>query len=189
MSTITERFATYAHLHTRPAGPGDARPTALQIIENESLANSWPGKVILVTGASSGIGLETARALHATGATVYLAVRSRIKGDQAKDFIQSNSSGQGQIRILEVSLDNCASVREAVATFLAQSERLDILINNAGATSESFQTTSYGFEMHFGTCHLGHFLLTSLLVLIEQHVVIINLYRVGRQVLSVLIAR
>ncbi|KAH7346014.1 short-chain dehydrogenase/reductase-like protein [Pyrenochaeta sp. MPI-SDFR-AT-0127] len=164
MSSLTKLVAPYAHLHARPAGPGDARPTALQIIEDESLVDSWPDRVIIVTGASSGIGLETARALYATGATVYLAVRSQSKGEKAKASILKNSSAQGQIRILEVSLDDCASVREAVATFLAQSDRLDILINNAGVTTETFQTTIDGFELQFGTNHLGHFLLTSLLL-------------------------
>lgn len=164
MSQPTKRLAPYAHLHANPAGPGDARPTALQIIQDEGLINAWADRIVLITGASAGIGLETARALHATGATIYLAVRSISKGEAAKASIEANSVGRGPIKILELSLDSLASVRKAAAAFLAQSQRLDLLINNAGMTTLSPEKTVDGFEAHFGTNYLGHFLLTSLLL-------------------------
>ncbi|EKG09423.1 Short-chain dehydrogenase/reductase SDR [Macrophomina phaseolina MS6] len=164
MSASTKRLAPYADLHTNPAGPGDARPTALQIVKDDDLINAWGEKVVLITGASAGIGVETARALHATGATIYLGVRSVSKGEAAKASIEAASPGHGAIRILELSLDNLASVRKAAAEFLNQSHRLDVLVNNAGTTGPAFEKTVDGFESQFGTNHLGHFLLTSLLL-------------------------
>ncbi|KAH7053416.1 short-chain dehydrogenase [Macrophomina phaseolina] len=164
MSAPTEPLAPYAHLHTNPAGPGDDRPIALQIVKDEGLINAWGEKVVLVTGASAGIGLETARALHATGATIYLGVRSVSKGEATKASIEADSPGHGAIHILELALDNLASVRKAAAAFLDQSQRLDVLVNNAGVTGTTFEKTVDGFEFQFGINHLGHFLLTSLLL-------------------------
>ncbi len=82
--------AKYAAAHVQPAGPGDARPTALQIVSDEGLLGALPGSVFLVTGCSSGIGVETARALHATGADVSLTVRDVAKG-QSRSLARCSS--------------------------------------------------------------------------------------------------
>ncbi len=66
----------YASTHVKPKGPGDARPTALQIVKDEKRENAMSDKVMLITGCSSGLGIETARALKATGATLYLTART-----------------------------------------------------------------------------------------------------------------
>ncbi|KAE9383545.1 hypothetical protein BT96DRAFT_39741, partial [Gymnopus androsaceus JB14] len=78
---MTSPTDPYGPVHASPEGPGDARPTALQIIQDCSLLNALGGKVIFVTGTSSGIGIETVRALHATGADVYMQLRNVEKGE------------------------------------------------------------------------------------------------------------
>lgn len=155
----------YAHLHTHPAGPNDARPTALQIIRDESLLGAWPDRTVLITGATAGIGIETVRALYATGCTIYLCARSLTKAEAVKTDVEGSGSseGTGKIHVLELSLDDLSSVRAAAAAFLARSARLDILINNAGLTSPTFQKTIDGHELLFSVHHLGPFLLTTLL--------------------------
>ncbi|GME65234.1 Short-chain dehydrogenase/reductase SDR [Neofusicoccum parvum] len=158
------RIAPYADLHTTLDGPGDQRPTALRIIQDEDLIGKWTDRTIFITGANQGIGLETARALHATGATLYLGVRSIAKGEAAKASILSTSTGTGPIHLIELSLDSLASVRTAAAAFLRRSPRLNILINNAGIMAAPHALTADGFESQLGTNHLGHFLLTSLLL-------------------------
>ncbi|KAI8833761.1 short-chain dehydrogenase [Chytridium lagenaria] len=135
----------------RNHGPGDARPTALQIIKDQDLEGKLVGKVFLITGCSSGIGVETARAIHATGADVYITVRDVVKG------------GSGKIEIVKIELDSFASIREGAADFLKRSSKLNVLINNAGVMACPEGKTQDGFETQFGTNHLGHFLLFQLL--------------------------
>ncbi|KAH6991529.1 hypothetical protein BKA56DRAFT_667988 [Ilyonectria sp. MPI-CAGE-AT-0026] len=76
-------MSPYATAHAKPNGPGDARPTALQIIKDEGVEGKLQGEVIIITGTSSGIGIETARALAATGATLYLTARDVAKAQSA----------------------------------------------------------------------------------------------------------
>lgn len=75
MPAITHTMSRYASAHKDPKGPGDARPTALQIVEDEALTGKLTGKVFFVTGVSSGIGIETMRALYATGGHVFGTAR------------------------------------------------------------------------------------------------------------------
>ncbi|KAF2143235.1 uncharacterized protein K452DRAFT_286058 [Aplosporella prunicola CBS 121167] len=155
----------YAVLHATLDGPGDMRPSAMHVIRDGKLINAWPERNILVTGASAGLGLETARALHATGATLYLGVRDATKGEAAKTDILSHSPGRGEIRLLELDLASLASVRAAAASLLERSGgRLDILVNNAGIMATPEAHTADGFELQLGTNYLGPFLLTALLV-------------------------
>ncbi|MCJ1312283.1 hypothetical protein MMC25_005957 [Agyrium rufum] len=144
-----------------PQGAGDARPTALQIIHDEGLEGKLVGKVIVITGASSGIGLETARALSITGATLVLTVRDAKK---AKTSLAEILEGD---RVSMVTMDNAsfASVRTAAAQILARSgNQVNILINNAGIIgAEDRRLTEDGHEMTFQSNHLGHFLLFQLL--------------------------
>lgn len=150
---------TAAHVNTQ--GAGDARPTALQIIQNEAIGDKLVDKVIIITGASSGIGLETARALSSTGATLFLTGRDSAKAETAlKDILEP-----GRVSFLSMDLGSFASIRAVAAKILtATNNQINILINNAGIMGVSeLQLTEDGHEMHFATNHLGHFLLFQLL--------------------------
>jgi NAD(P)-dependent dehydrogenase (short-subunit alcohol dehydrogenase family) len=120
------------------------------------------GKTFLVTGANSGIGKETARALAGRGARVYLACRSEVSGRRAIDEI-AGQTGSRSLELLPLDLGDLESVRRCAEMFLATSEPLHVLINNAGVAGAHGTTTS-GFEVMFGTNHVGPFLLTSLLL-------------------------
>lgn len=149
----------YASVHTSPQGPGDARPTALQIIKDDDLLGKLNGKVALVTGVSSGIGLETAIALSAAGIHVYGAVRNLQK---ATASLQSHLS-PGRLELLELDMSSQDSVRRCAADFLSREKNLHVLINNAGVMMTPYQLTSDGLESQFGINHLAHFLLFQLL--------------------------
>lgn len=114
------------------------------------------GRTALITGANSGIGLETARVLAARGARVILAGRDQARLDEAAREIRAISPRAG-LRTLVLDLADLASVR-AAAKEIAGSETVDLLINNAGVMNlPQRRTTQDGFEMTFGTNHLGHF--------------------------------
>ena len=151
----------YAAAHRTPSGPGDMRPSALQIIQNEDLTENWPDHVVLITGCSSGIGVETARALASTGATLYLTARNLAK---ARESLGSELLDNPNLHLLELDLDSLASVRKCAASFLSQSSKLNILITNAGIRHVPFAKTKDGFERHFAVNHLAHFLLVQLLL-------------------------
>ena len=120
------------------------------------------GKVAIVTGANSGLGLETTRVLARKGAQVVLAVRSEAKGAAAAAEIRAGASA-ASLAVMPLDLANLESVRRFAAAFLAAHDRLDILVNNAGVMAIPHCKTADGFEMQFGTNHLGHFFLTGLL--------------------------
>ncbi|XP_058833913.1 retinol dehydrogenase 12-like [Topomyia yanbarensis] len=121
------------------------------------------GKVIVITGANTGIGKETAKELLKRGAKVYIACRSLDKANQARtELIQQ--TGQSNIHVRELDLSSLESVRNFSKKFLAEEPRLDILINNAGVMACPKALTKDGFEMQLGVNHLGHFLLTNLLL-------------------------
>ncbi|KAI8941181.1 hypothetical protein NX059_002418 [Plenodomus lindquistii] len=149
----------YANAHDDPKGPGDARPTAIDIIKDENIEGELNGGIILVTGASAGIGVETVRALALTGATIYAAARDVEKAERALAGIK------GKIEILKLDLASLSSVRAAAEDFLQRSGgKLNILVNNAGVMAIPTRTlTEDGYESQFATNHLGHFLLFQLL--------------------------
>ena len=120
-------------------------------------------KTILVTGASTGLGEETSRALASKGARVVMASRDieKLKGAAAR---VGESTGSTQLQVLECDLGNFTSIRKAAASALELAPKLDVLINNAGVMACPLMRTSEGHEMQFGTNHLGHFFLTCLLV-------------------------
>ncbi|CZR57113.1 related to reductases [Phialocephala subalpina] len=153
----------YASVHENPQGEGDARPTALQIIEDEGFVNRMTGIVMLVTGFFLGIGIETVRAIHATGAHIFMQVRDMKRGEEVLDEILSSSKGPGKLELLEMNLDSLASVRAGAEDFLKKSNKLNVLVNNAGIRNPPEGRTVDGFEIQFGTNHLGHFLLFQLL--------------------------
>lgn len=162
-------------------------PTALSIIEAENLTHALPDKVIFITGCSSGLGAATARALSNTNATLFLAVRDTPKArhvladllasasdsdsgsrlasdaDGKCSTSTSTSTSQSEIRLLHMDLASLSSIRHAVTSFLSQSDKLNILINNGGVMATPESRTEDGFETQFGTNHLGHFLLFQLL--------------------------
>lgn len=121
------------------------------------------GKVAIVTGANSGIGYETARALAGKRAIVILACRNREKGELAvRQICQEHP--QSKIELRQLDLSDLASVQCFADEFTSRYARLDILINNAGIMAPPFGRTIDGFEIQFGTNHLGHFVLTGLLL-------------------------
>jgi len=125
------------------------------------------GRVVIVTGANTGIGFETAVALAAKNATVVMACRNREKAEDAIAKISELSPG-ADLEFIELDLASLASVERFADTFRAGHNRLDLLINNAGVMIPPFGTTADGFELQFGCNHLGHFALTGrLLDLIE----------------------
>ncbi len=121
------------------------------------------GKTALITGANSGLGYEAAKVLSGRNARVILAVRDPVKGERAAAQIRRTVPG-ADLEVLLLDLASLASIRSAAAAFLSAYDRLDILINNAGVMAIPRRTTADGFEMQFGTNHLGHFALTGLLL-------------------------
>ncbi|QKX60519.1 uncharacterized protein TRUGW13939_07664 [Talaromyces rugulosus] len=150
----------YADAHRSTNGPGDGRPTAVQIVEDEDLTGKLVGKVFLITGCSSGLGVETAKALATTGATLYLTARDIPAAETALASILK----PGQVEIIEMDLGSLAGVRAGAERFLAKSTQLNVLICNAGVMAiANLTTTVDGFETQFGVNHLAHFLLVQLL--------------------------
>ncbi|QKX55425.1 uncharacterized protein TRUGW13939_02518 [Talaromyces rugulosus] len=154
-------MSRYAASHIKPEGAGDSRPTALQIIRDEGLENKLAGKVVVITGATSGIGLETARALSATGATLFLTARDLPKAKTCLHGILESDL----VSLVEMDNTSIASVRNAAATILEKSNGLvNILINNAGIMGITNLTlTEDQHEIHFAVNYLSHFLLFQLL--------------------------
>jgi NAD(P)-dependent dehydrogenase (short-subunit alcohol dehydrogenase family) len=126
------------------------------------LAQDLRSKVAIVTGANSGIGRISAEQLARQGALVVLAVRRLAEGKAAAEAIVASAPG-ARVEVRELDLGDLGSVRRFAATFLAEHERLDFLINNAGVMNTPKGKTKDGFELQLGVNHLGHFLLTALL--------------------------
>ncbi|KAI5611728.1 retinol dehydrogenase 11 [Silurus asotus] len=121
------------------------------------------GKTALITGANTGIGKETALDLAARGARVILACRDVEKGEEAAAEIRTRVGG-AQVEVRELDLADTYSIRAFAQKFLREVSHLHILINNAGVMMCPYMKTADGFEMHLGVNHLGHFLLTFLLI-------------------------
>lgn len=121
------------------------------------------GKRIVITGANSGIGFEAAKVLAGRGAEVILAVRNVQKGQLAINAIQKEHP-HASVFVMELNLSDLGNVRKFVGAFNKRFDSLDILINNAGVMTPPYQKTKDGFELQFGTNHLGHFALTGLLL-------------------------
>jgi NAD(P)-dependent dehydrogenase (short-subunit alcohol dehydrogenase family) len=120
-------------------------------------------RVAVVTGANSGLGFETARILALRGASVVLAVRDVGKGKQAAIRIAQSAPG-ADLAIQQLDLTSLESIRAAAAELRARHPKIDLLINNAGVMYPPRRTTRDGFELQFGTNHLGHFALTGLVL-------------------------
>src|SRR5437899_8554165 len=121
------------------------------------------GRLAVVTGANTGLGFETARVLAARGASVVLAVRDTDKGKAAAARIAGTAPG-ATVTVQPLDLASLDSIRAAAGELRARHPRIDLLINNAGVMLTPRQATGDGFELQFGTNHLGHFALTGLLL-------------------------
>jgi NAD(P)-dependent dehydrogenase (short-subunit alcohol dehydrogenase family) len=121
------------------------------------------GRVVVVTGSNTGLGLDTARVLAERGAQVVLAVRNVDKGEAACEKIRQ-SVPDAEVSTQRLDLGSLDSVRTASAELRAAHPRIDLLINNAAVAFPPKTTTPDGFELQFGTNHLGHFALTGLLL-------------------------
>jgi protochlorophyllide reductase len=144
------------------------------------------GRIALVTGANSGIGYETARALAEHGAHVILACRDDEKARRARDKLESELV-RSSLQVLHLDLADLVSVRMAAEEVLSGHARLDILVNNAGVMGTPYRQTADGFELQMATNHLGHFALTGLLldriVTTERSRIVTvssHLHRIGR---------
>ncbi|KAF4465530.1 alcohol dehydrogenase [Fusarium albosuccineum] len=153
-------MSRYAAAHANPQGPGDARPTALQIIKDEGVEGKLKDKVIVITGVSSGIGIETVRALSVTGARFFLTARDLAKAKTAlAEFFDPS-----HMELVEMDQTSFDSVRAAAKQILAKTDKINILIENSGVMAvQTLELTKDGHEMQFGTNHLSHFLFFQLL--------------------------
>lgn len=133
--------------------------TTDEVIEGVDLT----GRIAVVTGASAGIGVETARALASAGARVVLAARNRERTEAVAEAIGERVPG-AELEVGSLDLTSLDHVRAFARWYLDHHDRLNLLVNNAGVMYTPFARTADGFELQFGTNHLGHFLLACLLV-------------------------
>ena len=136
------------------ASPFGHGTQAAEVVRSIDLA----GKIAIVTGGSSGIGVETARALASVGARVILPVRSRAKGEEAAADIRA-TTGNKAVEVADMDLADWASVRTFTDAFVKSGLKLHLLINNAGIMATPERRIMGNFESQFGTNHLGHMLL------------------------------
>ncbi|QKX64768.1 uncharacterized protein TRUGW13939_11944 [Talaromyces rugulosus] len=153
-------MSRYDKAHKDPQGPGDQRPTALNIIHDNALEGALTGKVAVVTGVSSGLGVEVVRALATTGIRLFLTARDVTKAKQALgDQLQDT-----KVELIKMDQTSMQSVREAAKVILSRTNAVNILINNAGIMAvPELELTADGYEVQFATNHLSHFLLFQLL--------------------------
>jgi NAD(P)-dependent dehydrogenase (short-subunit alcohol dehydrogenase family) len=121
------------------------------------------GKLVLVTGANSGLGYEVSRGLARRGASVVMACRDLNKGETAAANIRADNP-KADLRVMALDLAGLSCVLEFAEQFQAEYSRLDVLVNNAGVMALPYGKTADGFELHFGINHIGHFALTGLLL-------------------------
>lgn len=134
-----------------------ATSTTNQVLEDVDLT----GKRVLITGVSAGLGVETARSLAAHGALIVGAVRDIAKAKRATQGVLADAKGTGGLELIELDLASLASVRKCADQLLAKGETFDLVIANAGIMACPFSKTADGFEMQFGTNHLGHFVFVN----------------------------
>lgn len=144
------------------------------------------GKLAVITGANTGLGLETAKALASHGAAVVLAVRDIDKGKAAMAAITADHPGT-EITLQALDLSSLNSVRSAAECLRSSHDRIDLLVNNAGVMYTPRRSTADGFELQFGTNHLGHFAFTGLLLdrmLAVEGSRVITVSSIGHRILS-----
>lgn len=126
-------------------------------------SNQLIGKTIVVTGANTGIGKETARGLATLGATVVMVCRERQRGESAQHDIKQ-STGNDRVELMICDFSSQISIRQFVEAFKQRHDRLEVLVNNAGVVLRERSMTEDGFESTFAINHLGYFLVTNLLL-------------------------
>ncbi|KIM99206.1 hypothetical protein OIDMADRAFT_43200 [Oidiodendron maius Zn] len=129
----------------------------MKIVRDQNMDGKLTGKVFFITGCTSGLGLETARAIHATGADIYFTGRDAQKGKEIREALLRDGK-PGKAEYVEMHLDSLGSVRAAATEFL-RSDKLNVLICSAGVRCCLKGKTKDGFELHFRIKHLGHFAL------------------------------
>ena len=139
------------------SGSFGAKSTTDEVLAGVNLS----GKRILVTGASAGLGVETARTLAAHGATVVGAARDLDKAHRATEVVRSQAANGGGLELVELDLASLASVRACADALVAAGKPFDVVIANAGVMACPKSQTSDGFETQFGTNHLGHFVFVN----------------------------
>jgi hypothetical protein len=132
MSPLTQAYRPYLDRHQNLAGPGDERPTAIEVVKDLGLVGKLSDKTILITGCSAGLGVQAARALYLTGAKLYITVRNEQKGQKAIEAIMKDAPQGQTVEMVHMDLGDFDSVRSAAKDFLSRSDRLNVLINNAG---------------------------------------------------------
>lgn len=121
------------------------------------------GKTAIVTGANSGIGLEASKVFASLGAQIIMAVRDLEKGKAARELILDVDK-DALVTVMKLDLADLASVHAFAESFKSKHDSLDLLVNNAGVMTPPYSKTKDGFELQFGSNHLGHFALTGLLI-------------------------
>ena len=140
------------------------------------------GKRVLVTGASAGLGVETARTLAAHGATVVGAARDLDKAKQATDIVRKDAKNGGSLELVALDLASLKSVRACADALVKAGKPFDVVICNAGVMACPKGTTSDGFETQFGTNHLGHFVLVNRIAsLMKKGSRLVNLSSAGHR--------
>jgi NAD(P)-dependent dehydrogenase (short-subunit alcohol dehydrogenase family) len=135
----------------------NAESTTDEVLDGVDLS----GKRILVTGASAGLGVETARVLASHGAQVVAAVRDLEKARRATEIVVAQAAGGGGLELVQLDLGSLASVRACADALVADGRPFDVIIANAGVMACPKGLTVDGFETQFGTNHLGHFVLIN----------------------------
>ena len=160
------------------SGPFGAESTTDDVLEGVDLS----GKRILVTGVSSGLGVETARTLAAHGAHVVGAARDLRKAEGATAAVREQARDGGGLELVELDLASLASVRACADKLVAAGHRFDVVIANAGVMACPISTTADGFETQFGTNHLGHFVLVNHIAsLLGEGARLVNLSSAGHR--------
>ncbi len=160
------------------AGPFGAESTTDEVLAGVDLK----GKRVLVTGVSAGLGVETARALAAHGATVVGAARNLDKAKSATEPVRADAANGGALELVELDLASLASVRDCANGLNAAGKAFDAVICNAGVMATPQGKTADGFETQFGTNHLGHFVLVNRIVaLLKPGARLVNLSSAGHR--------
>ena len=157
--------------------------TAIEVVTGVDLR----GRTAIVTGAYSGIGLETARALLLGGASVTLAVRDRERGLRTAADLAA-STGRDRVSVGRLDLAHLTSIRRFASEWLESHDRLDILVNNAGLMACPLRRTGRGWELQFATNHVGHAALTQLLLpalRTAEHARVVQLSSIGHRLSAV----
>ena len=158
--------------------PFGAKSTTDEVLAGVDLS----GKRVLVTGVSAGLGVETARALAAHGATVVGAARDLDKAKTATQVVRDQATNGGSLELVQLDLASLASVRACADALLAAGKPFDVIICNAGVMATPKGQTADGFETQFGTNHLGHFVLVNRIVsLLKPGGRLVNLASAGHR--------